>query len=104
MGRRRKFTPQNASGLTIAYAATVNGRHLAPTTEVSIRGERGRFRFMRAVTSPSGAEWLDFWGGPKGAEQWRSFYPERVRRVHRLKRTGQGLLETKKEALSGISN
>lgn len=80
--------------------AVVNGRHLEPGTEVSIRGERGRFRFVKRVRRANGTEWLDFWGGKKGCEQMRSFYPSRVKRVHRLKRTGKGLLETKKEAMA----
>lgn len=71
------------------YEAMVNGRHLAPGTEVSIRGERGRFRFVHATTTSEGREVLSFIGGPAGREAWRSFYPDRVRRVHRLNRTRQ---------------
>jgi hypothetical protein len=80
-------------GWTIHYDATVNGRQLTPGTEVSIRGERGRFRFLRRVTMASGRECLDFWGGPTGCCQWRSFYPERVRTVHRIPKTDKNNLE-----------
>jgi hypothetical protein len=79
--------------------ATVNGRILTRGTEVSIRGERGRFRFLRAIERPEhGLYWLEFWGGPRHSEQWRSFYPERVRRVHRIKTTDKALVAARKEA------
>lgn len=65
----------------------VNGRTLEPGTEVSIAGERGRFRFRSAATTSGGRIVCDFIGGPAGHEQWRSFYPERIRTVHRLTRT-----------------
>lgn len=94
---RRRYVPPVTPDWEISEAATVNGRHLRPGTEVSIRGERGRFRFIRRVVNSDGVEWLDFWGGPKGAEQWRSFYPARVRRVHRIKKTPRALVEARKE-------
>ncbi|ALF00512.1 hypothetical protein SEA_BOOSTSEASON_78 [Mycobacterium phage BoostSeason] len=65
----------------------VHGRTLEPGTEVSIRGERGRFRYMRATTTSAGRLVLDFIGGPAGHEAWRSFYPERIRTVHRINKT-----------------
>lgn len=69
----------------------VNQRILRPGTEVTMHGERGRFRFIRAVETPTGAVWLDFIGGPAKAEKWRSFHPDRVRRVHRINRTRANL-------------
>ncbi|QFG09460.1 hypothetical protein I5H08_gp027 [Mycobacterium phage Yuna] len=65
----------------------VNGRKLDVGTEVSIRGERGRFRFKGAATTGAGRIVCDFIGGPAGHEQWRSFYPDRIRTVHRITRT-----------------
>lgn len=56
-------------------------------TEVSVRGERGRFRFQYATTASAGAVSLTFIGGLDGAERWRSFRPERVRTVHRIAKT-----------------
>lgn len=82
--------------------ADANGRHITPGTEVSIKGERGRFRFIKRVVRDSGAEWLDFWGGPKGCEAWRSFSADQVRRVHRINTTEKALAaeyKAKKEAL-----
>jgi hypothetical protein len=77
--------------------AIVNGRTLDRGAEVSIRGERGRFRFLRAIERPErGLYWLEFWGGPKGAEQWRSFTPDRVKTVHRIKTTDKALAAARK--------
>jgi len=72
--------------------ASIRGRHVTRGTELSIRGERGRFRFLKRVVRPAlGVEWIDVWGGPKGAPQWRSFHPDRVRRVHRIHTTPENL-------------
>lgn len=67
--------------------AVANGRRLIRGTEVSVRGERGRFRFINAQVTSTGKIVLNFVGGVAGHETFRSFYPERVRRVHRLNRT-----------------
>jgi hypothetical protein len=69
------------------HTVRVHGRELVPGTEVSISGERGRFRFLRATTTRTDRVVLDFIGGPEGHECWRSFYPERVKTVHRINRT-----------------
>lgn len=71
-----------------AQTVRVHGRELHPgSTEVSITGERGRFRFMRATTTSSDRVVFDFIGGTAGHECWRSFYPERIKTVHRIGRT-----------------
>jgi hypothetical protein len=69
--------------------SVVNGRHLEPGTEFSVHGEGGvRFIFIEAVTTPAGKHWLSCWETEKGsAGRYRSFYPERVRTVHRLIKT-----------------
>lgn len=85
MTRRRPYKP--LVSIDYQYQAVANGRHLVPGTEVSIRGERGRFRFINAQETKAGLTVLNFVGGPSGHEVFRSFYPERVRRVHRLNRT-----------------
>lgn len=61
---------------------SVKGHALEPGTEVSIRGKRGRFRYLRATTTTEGQVVLDFIGGTVGRETWHSFYPDRVSRVH----------------------
>ncbi|WP_224768996.1 DUF7246 family protein [Nocardioides ochotonae] len=86
--RRRKTAPppprhDPAAGwiFTTDYVAP-SGRHLRPGVEFSVRGERGRFRFLRHVRTETGTEWVEGIGGPKGCHQWRSFRPDRIRRVH----------------------
>jgi hypothetical protein len=58
------------------------GRRVEVGTEVSIKGERGRFRFVEHVDTGD-AEWLSVFG-PVGQEHRcvRSFRPERVKVVH----------------------
>lgn len=76
---------------------TINGRTVEPGTELSIRGARGRFRFLKHVTRPErGLEWIECWGGPKGCETQRSFRPEQVRTVHRIKTTDKALMMARK--------
>jgi hypothetical protein len=71
----------------------INGRYVEPGTELTIHGEGGvRFIFVQVVTTPAGKRWLDVWETEKGsAGRYRSFYPERVRTVHRLNKTRQNL-------------
>jgi len=86
------------NGWTISHRLKVNGRPLEVGTEFSVKGERGRFRFMKYVKTESGKEWIDAWGGPKKSEQWRSFRPNRIRVVHRIKTTDKALLAQRKAA------
>jgi hypothetical protein len=98
MARKSKAKPLPPDWV-IESEATINNRKVVPGTEVSIKGERGRFRFIQRVVRPErGVEWLDFWGGPKGSEAWRSFHPDKVKRIHRIKTTGKSLLEERKLA------
>jgi len=67
---------------------TINGRNLVRGTEVTIRGERGRFRFVKHVYNPkTNTEWVDVVGGVSGYEMGRSFRPDRVKVVHNKKKT-----------------
>jgi hypothetical protein len=64
----------------------VNGRILTPGTEFSVKGVRGRFRFVEYVVSEAG-EWVtgyggDGWRDSKGVMGFRSFAPDQIRRVH----------------------
>jgi hypothetical protein len=99
-GRRKRLGARLPDDWHESTEASVNGRLLAPGTEVSIKGERGRFRFVKRVSRDSGVEWLDFWGGPKGCEAWRSFRASQVRRVHRIPRTDKGVLDARNKAVS----
>ena len=83
MGRRKKREKQDdpAKDWEVSYEMQINGRYVEPGTELKIAGVRGRFRFIKHVLT-STAEWIDVWGGPKHAEQWRSFRTDQVKRVH----------------------
>lgn len=83
---------------TISTEYRHNGRVLTPGTEVSVRGMRGRYRFVKHVARPNGIEWVDLWGGPGKEESFRSVRPERIRTVHRIARTGKNLLAERREA------
>jgi hypothetical protein len=60
-----------------------NGRKIVKGTELTISGERGRFRFMQHVHNPdNGAEWIDCVGGKRGVKEFRAFRPDRIKTVH----------------------
>lgn len=60
-----------------------SGRTVTPGTELTIEGEKGRFRFVRLVITDT-SKWIDVIGGKVGHEKSRSFRPERVEVVHRI--------------------
>lgn len=64
----------------------VRRRELTPGVEVSIRGERGRFRFVKSSLTSEGRVVCDFIGPSEAHAAWRSFYPERIKTVHRIAR------------------
>jgi hypothetical protein len=101
--RRRKnknTTPDLSAEWEKLYSVQINGRTVIPGTELRIRGERGRFRFIKYVKTPAGAEWIDVWGGPKNCEQWRSFRLDRVRTVHYKNQTVKNLAAEYKEKIA----
>lgn len=84
--------------MTIDTEIIINGRTVSKGTELSIRGARGRFRFVKQVTKDDGTSWLDVWGGPKGHETLRSFRAEQVRTVHRIAVTPVNLARARGKA------
>jgi hypothetical protein len=104
MGRKKKSSdpaiPRPNDSWEYKTEIQINGRNVSAGTELKIIGERGRFRFIRFVKSGSGAEWIDVWGGPKGADQWRSFKLDRVKRVHYKNQTIGNLAAEYKEKLA----
>lgn len=88
MGRKKKPTHaadyvNPSAHWVVSEEWTTHGRNLIKGTEVSIRGERGRFQFVRHVYNPKNEkEWVDVIGGPTGTKQFRSFHPERIKTVH----------------------
>jgi hypothetical protein len=104
--------PRPNDGWTYTTELQIHGRNVSPGTELKIEGERGRFRFIKHVITELGVEWIDVWGGPKGAENIRSFRPDRVKRVHYKNQTvgnlaaehKQKMKDKKAEAQSESSN
>lgn len=85
MGRRKKKQSNPLSEVhpdwIISEEIQINGRNVVSGTELSITGERGRFKFIKHVQTPT-AEWIDVVGGATGHKAWRSFRSDRVKRVH----------------------
>lgn len=78
-----RAVPRSDCGQLHREQVTVHRRILHPgTTWLSIRGERGRFRYLGYSTSRAGDLSLTVYGGRPGRELTRSFRPERVRTVH----------------------
>lgn len=67
----------------------VNGRWMNIDSEVSIAGERGRFRYLGHSTTSEGKIVLNFIGGSGSHHLLRSFYPDRVKTVHNNKKRGK---------------
>jgi len=59
----------------------IKGKPIGPGTVVTITGERGKFTFLYPTWSKSGKMSLTFVGGPPGHYSYRSFYPEKVKKV-----------------------
>ncbi len=94
MGRRKSLVPLGPRpnrDWVYTTEIQINGRHVSPGTELKITGERGRYRFVKHVKTEKEVEWIDVWGGPKGAESMRSFKLERVKRVHYKNQTVENL-------------
>ncbi len=94
MARRKKTETVDAvrpdSHWILEDEIQINGRNVIKGTELKIKGERGRFRFLRRVNTGK-STWIDVWGGPKGSECMRSFYEERVKTVHYKNKTDHNL-------------
>jgi hypothetical protein len=88
--------PGSIENWDVSYEMQINGRKVEKGTELKIKGERGRFRFIKHVTAPSG-EWIDVWGGTKYAPAIRSFRQEQVARVHYKNKTDQALAQEYKD-------
>lgn len=102
MARRKKttLTPGPSDNWEVSTSIQINNRHVEPGTELKIAGERGRFRFIKHVKTETGLEWIDVWGGPNKAEQWRSFRPEKVKTVHYKNRTTSNLAVEYKQKMA----
>lgn len=89
--RTRPYNPETHNDPSKHWTRTtqtqINGRHVTPGTELTVSGQRGRFRFLEHVTTEQGIEWLWVIGGAKGYETFRAFRPEAVKRVHYKQKT-----------------
>jgi hypothetical protein len=92
MGKRnKKEVIGHPASWVVSDTYQINGRSIVKGTELSIKGESGRFIFIKHVKTPS-AEWIDVKGGRKGYEMWRSFSIDRVKTVHRIAKTRKNLV------------
>jgi hypothetical protein len=78
--RKTAITPNNK--VDEAIQLTIAGKPVGPGAMMSITGERGLFKFKSVSWSKEGNMSLTFVGGVVGEECWRSFRPERVKKVH----------------------
>jgi hypothetical protein len=84
----------------ISESIVVNGRRVDADTELTIKDERGRFKFVRHVYNPNlDVEWVDVVCGAKGARQYRSFRQDRIKRVHYKNKMALTLKEKKQAKL-----
>jgi len=94
MARRKKQVIEHDNphkDWVISEAIKHNGRIIEKNTELSIQGESGRFLFIKHVQT-STCEWIDVIGGKNGKyKQFRSFRPDRIKRVHYKNRTRENL-------------
>jgi hypothetical protein len=55
---------------------------------------------VQQVTTSKGVVWIDVFGGPKNLETMRSFYPDRIKRVHYKNQTTANLAIEHKEKMA----
>lgn len=97
MGRRKNnTTPRANAHWVITEELVINSRKVVRGTELKIKGERGRFRFIKHVDTGT-KQWIDVYGGLKGHEMLRSFPEDRVMRVHRDRQSDTAMNELYKE-------
>ena len=102
MGRKKQTVKEDnpSEQWVISESILVNGRHVDTGTELTIKDERGRFKFVRHVYNPRlDVEWVDVVGGAKGARQYRSFRQDRIKRVHYKNKMALTLKEKKQAKL-----
>lgn len=80
MQRRRGATDPSRDWIRAEEFKTSSGRWLRPGVEFAVRGERGRFRFLRYVRNGD-TEWISAIGGTKGVRMFRAFRPDAVKKV-----------------------
>jgi hypothetical protein len=97
MGKKRNVVSHPESWI-VTNEIQVNGRTVSVGTELSIKGESGRFRFLKHVKTQT-SEWIDVVGGKKGYSTCRSFRISQVKTVHWKNRTDKNIVKERKERL-----
>lgn len=82
-GRKKVQAKPYPDHWVVSEEMSVNKRNLVPGTEISFKGQRGRFRFIKHVINGE-HEWIDVIGNNG---QFHSFRPSEVKRVHWKNRT-----------------
>lgn len=67
---------------THATEVRINGRHVTPDTELTVKGV-GRVRFKNLTITSAGVRWIDC---IDRHGKWRSFDVDRVTVVHRVQK------------------
>lgn len=76
------FIPMIGWGGTIVAEFKVRGKSVGPGTVMSIKGARGLYTLKSVSWSADGKISLNCVGGPAGHTCWRSFRPDRVKKVY----------------------
>lgn len=76
--RKKTYEATYPEGWVISEEYSANGRNIVKDTEISIKNEKGRFRFIKYVVNGD-KEWIDVMGSNN---QFRSFRPSQIKRVH----------------------
>lgn len=91
MAKKKKEPKKNFNpSWVVSDSIQINGRKVFTGSEISIKGERGRFRFIQLVKTPE-VEWVDVIGGSNNYKAFRSFYLDRVKIVHRKNKLRESL-------------
>lgn len=80
MPRRKKtYEVSYPEGWVVSEEYTANGRNIIKDTELSIKDQKGRFRFDKHVVNGD-KEWIDVFSSKDG--QYHSYRPSQIKRVH----------------------
>lgn len=83
---KKKHVLSLPAGWVVSEEIQIHGRNVLKGTELSVKGEPGRFRFIKHVKTET-KEWVDVVGGKKGYKTFRSFDISRIKTVHYKNKT-----------------
>lgn len=76
--RKKTYEATYPEGWVVSEEYSANGRNIVKDTEISIKDQKGRFRFDKHVVNGD-KEWIDVFSKDG---QFRSFRPSQIKRVH----------------------